>query len=227
MKVELKGMRLIELPKPLSLILERIVEGEVVLVEYNTLSNVELLPLKLTAIGNSVLVEIGDKLHVKLYALVNALKNMDPKLLDAIKKTPILSVSNFSVSFPGFNIINVPLNEITKMISKFYSFMKDSRENYFLIISGIENISIYFDINCFLREFAGLKVALPSVTFIGFLNYDAVDRKVLAMFESLSTTVVRIEGIVNVDRKEIKKYLYPVKSINPVKFEVVELDHEI
>ncbi len=227
MKVELKGMRLIELPKPLSLILERIVEGEVVLVEYNTLSNIELLPLKLTAIGNSVLVEIGDKLHVKLYALVNALKNTDPQLLDAIKKTPILSVSNFSISFPGFNIINVPLNEITKIISKFYSFMKDSRENYFLIISGIETITIHFDINCFLREFAGLKVALPSVTFIGFLNHDAVDKKVLAIFESLSTTVVRIEGIVDVDRKEIKKYLYPVKSINPVKFEVVELDHEI
>ncbi len=227
MRVELKGMRLIELPKPLSIILEKIVEGEVVLIEYNTLSNIELLPLKLTAMGNSVLVEIGDKLHVKLYALVNALKNTNPELLEIIKKTPIMSVSNFSISFPGFNIINVPLNEITKMISKFYSFMKDSRENYLLIISGIENISLHFDMVCFLREFAGLKVMLPNVTFIGFLNYDAIDKRMLAIFESLSTTVVRIEGRVDINKKEIKKYLYPVKSINPVKFEIVELDHEI
>ncbi len=227
MRVELKEMRLIELPKPLSIILERIVEGEVVLIEYNTLSNIDLLPLKLTAIGNSVLVEIGDKLHVKLYALLNALKNTNPELLEIIRRTPIMSVSNFSVSFPGFNIINVPLNEITKMISKFYSFMKDSRENCHLIISGIENISLHYDILSFLKEFAGLKVALPNVTFISFLNYNAIDRRILAMFESLSTTVFRIEGRVDINRREIRKYLYPVKSINPVKFEVVELDHEI
>ncbi len=229
MKLEIvsDGMKMIKLPKPLNLVLNRIVEGEVVLIEYNSLSNIDLLPLKLTSIGNSVFVEIGDKLQVKLYALINALKDTEPELLDAIRKTPIISVSNFAMSFPGFNIVNVPLNEITKMISKFYSFMKDSRENHLLVICGIEQIALHFDIQNFLREFAGLKVALPSVTFVGFLNYDAVDKRDLAIFESMATTVVRIEGAVDMERKKIRKYIYPIKSINPVRCDVAEIKHEI
>ena len=229
MKVEITsdGIKMINLPKPLNLVLDKIVEGEVVLVEYNSLSNIELLPLKLASMGKSVFVEVGDKLHVKLYALINALKNKDPELLETIRKTPIISVSNFILKLPEFNIINIPLNEITKIISKFYSFMKDSRENYLLVMCGIEQIALHLDINCFLREFAGLKVALPSVTFIGFLNYDAVDRKTLAIFESMSTTAVRIEGKVDIEHKKIRKYIYVIKSINPIKCEVAEIDYEI
>ncbi len=229
MRVEIvsEGMRMINLPKPLNLVLDRIVEGEVVLVEYNSLSNMELLPLKLTSIGKTVFVEIGDKLHVKLYALVNALKDSNPDLLEAIRKTPIISVSNFSMAFPGFNIVNVPLNEITRIISNFYSFMKDRRENHLLIICGMEQIALHFDIQSFLKEFAGLKVALPSVTFIGFLNYDAIDRRDLAIFESMSTTVIRMEGSLDLKDRRIRKYIYIVKSINPVKCEVAEVGHEI
>lgn len=229
MRVEIVSdiMKMIELPKPLNLVLSRIVEGEIVLIEYNSLSNVDLLPLKLTSIGNSVFVEIGDKLHVKLYALINALKDTDPELLDAVRRTPIISVSNFTIGIPGFNIVNVPLNEITKMFSKFYSFMKDSRDNHLVVVCGIELIALHFDIQNFLRELAGLKVALPSVTFIGFLNYDAVDKRVLAIFESMATTVVRMEGVVDIKRKKIKKYMYPIKSINPVRCDVVEINHEI
>ncbi len=228
MRVEITsdGMKMLDLPKPINLVLKRIVEGEVVLIEYNSLSNVELLPFRLVSMGKSVFVEIGDKLHVKLYALLKALKGEMPELLDAIKKTPIISVSNFVSEFPGFNIVNVPLNEITKIISKFYSFMKDSRENNLLILSGIEQIDLHFDIRCFLRELAGLKVALPSVTFIGFLNYDALDRRSLAIFESMATSVVRIEGVVDVRRKKINKYIYLVKSINPTKCEVAKI-HEV
>jgi len=128
---------------------------------------------------------------------------------------------------PEFNIINIPLNEITKIISKFYSFMKDSRENYLLVMCGIEQIALHVDLQSFLKEFAGLKVALPSVTFIGFLNYDAVDKKTLAIFESMSTTAIRIEGKVDIEHKKIKKYVYVIKSINPIKCEVAEIDHEI
>ncbi len=228
MRVEITsdGMKMLDLPKPINLVLKRIVEGEVVLIEYNSLSNVELLPFRLVSMGKSVFVEIGDKLHVKLYALLKALKGEMPELLDAIRRTPIISVSNFVSEFPGFNIVNVPLNEITKIISKFYSFMKDSRENNLLILSGIEQIDLHFDIRCFLRELAGLKVALPSVTFIGFLNYDALDRRSLAIFESMATSVVRIEGVVDVRRKKINKYIYLVKSINPTKCEVAKI-HEV
>ncbi len=228
MRVEIisDGMKMLDLPKPINLVLKRIVEGEVVLIEYNSLSNVELLPFRLVSMGKSVFVEIGDKLHVKLYALLKALKGEMPELLDAIRRTPIISVSNFVSEFPGFNIVNVPLNEITKIISKFYSFMKDSRENNLLILSGIEQIDLHFDIRCFLRELAGLKVALPSVTFIGFLNYDALDRRSLAIFESMATSVVRIEGVVDVRRKKINKYIYLVKSINPTKCEVAKI-HEV
>ena len=225
--ITLEGMKMLELPKPINLVLDKIVKGEFVLVEYNSLSNIELLPFKLISVGKSVFVEIGDKLHVKLYALMNALKDEMPELLDAIRKTPIISVSNFALSYPGFNIVNVPLNEATKIISKFYSFMKDSYEDNLLIICGIEQIALHFDIQNFLREFAGLKVALPSVTFIGFLNYDAVDRRTLAIFESMATTVVRIEGVVDVKHKKIKKYIYVVKSINPTKCEVAKVNHEI
>ncbi len=229
MRVEIisDGMKMLDLPKPINLVLKRIVEGEVVLIEYNSLSNVELLPFRLVSMGKSVFVEIGDKLHVKLYALLKALKGEMPELLDAIRRTPIISVSNFVSEFPGFNIVNVPLNEITKIISKFYSFMKDSRENHLLILSGIEQIDLHFDIRCFLRELAGLKVALPSVTFIGFLNYDALDRRTLAIFESMATSVIRIQGVVDVRRKKINKYIYLVKSINPTKCEVVKIDHEV
>jgi len=225
MRVELflEGLEMIELPEPIREVLERIVEGEFLLVEYNTLSNIDLLPFKLTSIGKSVFVEIGDRLHVKLHALLRAHSD----LAEAIKRTPIISVSNFYLSVPGFNIVNVPLNEISMIISKFYSFMKDKNERELLIICGMEQIALHFDVMSFMKELAGLKVALPSVTFIGFLNYNAIDTKTLATFESMATSVVRIEGEVDKEGKRIRRYIYALKSINPVKYEVLELNHEI
>ncbi len=222
-EVVLEGMGMIELPKPIGLVLERIVEGEFLLVEHNTMSNVDLLPFKLTEIGKAVFVEIGDRLHVKLHALLKA----NSEVAEAIKKVPIISVSNFYLSVPGFNIVNVPLNEISMIISKFYSFMKDREERELLILCGLEQIALHFDVMCFMKELAGLKVALPGVTFIGFLNYNAVDGKTLATFESMATSVVRIEGEVDRDSGKIRRYIYPLKSINPVRYEILELNHEI
>jgi len=214
-------MKMLELPDPVSRVLKRIVEGEILLVEFNSFSNVELLPFEFCSIGKTVFIEIGDKLHVKLYALMKALNDSD--LLDRLRRTPIISVSNFYVSVPGFNIINIPFNEITKIISKFYSLMRDKSENNLLILSGIEQIALHFDIYGFMREFAGLKVALPSVTFILFVNYDAVERRTLAVLESLSTSVVRLEGRVDFDSGRVRKYVYLVKSIDPASDAIAEI----
>ncbi len=213
-------MKMLELPDPVNRVLRRIVEGEILLIEFNSFSNVELLPFEFCTIGKTVFIEIGDKLHVKLYALSKALRS---DLLDRLKETPIISVSNFYISVQDFNIINIPFNEITKIISKFYSFMRDKSENDLLILSGIEQIALHFDIYSFMREFAGLKVALPSVTFILFVNYDAIDNRTLAVLESLSTSTVRLEGKVDFDSKRIRKYIYLVKSIDPGSCEIAEI----
>jgi len=220
------AIKTVSLPKPIGDILEAIIKGEYLIVEYNSIADVSLLPLRLTLLDNTILIVLGDKIHTKLYALMEALKEIDPNLLDKLVKTPIISISNVTLKFPNLNIINIPLSELTGVISKLYTFIKDGYEDWLIVSEGLEQLTLYFDTKSALKELASLKTALPNTTLIGFLNYDAVDKKTLALFESCATSVVRIEGWIDLELNRIKKRIYVIKSIGKVKKGVAEIDYE-
>jgi hypothetical protein len=87
-------------------------------------------------------------------------------------------------------------------------------------------MTLYFDVKDALREIAGFKVTLPESTVIGFLNYDVVDSKTLALIESLATTVIRLVGVADTSNGKIRKIVYVVKTVNPVKCEMMEVEND-
>jgi hypothetical protein len=217
---------MIRLVEPLNGVVDSLIRGEFVIVEYNSLSNIPLLPLLMCLSSEkSLLIEVGDKLNVKITALLEALKDRYLDAFSRLSKVPIINISNYPLQIKGLNVINIPLSELTRVMSKLYSYIKDDYEDYVIVINGLEQMILYFDVKDALREIAGFKVTLPESTVIGFLNYDVVDSKNLALIESLATTVIRLVGVVDIDNGKIRKIAYIVKTVNPVKCEMTEVEN--
>jgi len=207
---------MIRLPSPINLILDGIESGGFMLIEYNSLSEIEFLSIDMLKIEHVILIEIGDKLHIKIPALL--------KFMNRSLKVIIISISSFPLEIPNFEVINIPLDDLTKILSKIYSFLKDGYKDWIIVLSSIDQVMLYLDVREFLRELARLTKALPNLTIIGFLNYDVVDKMTLSLLESISTTVVRAEGRIDFGMKRIRRFIYVVKSVNPHKKEMVEYE---
>jgi len=215
------------LVEPLNSVVDSLIRGEFVIVEYNSLSNIPLLPLLMCLSSEkSLLIEVGDKLNVKITALLKALKDRYPDAFSRLSKIPIINISNYPLHIEGLNVINIPLSELTRVMSKLYSYVKDDYEDYVIVINGLEQMILYFDVKDTLREIAGFKVTLPESTVIGFLNYDVVDSKTLALIESLATTVIRLVGVADISNGNIREIVYVVKTVNPVKCEMMEVEND-
>ncbi len=205
-------MKLVE---PLNKLLEDVTSGEFVLVEYDSISQFPLLPLKLAVENEGVLVEIGDKLSVKIPALLKRFEGYKEKL----KKLKILNVSNYKLEIEGFDIHNVPLAELMSVITNIYSVLTENRDKI-IVIDGMEILFMYYKTKNVLKDIAGLKITLSNSTIFCFVNYEVMLKRDLALLESLATTVLRFKGVLG---REIVRYGYVIKTLSPIRSESVTL----
>lgn len=208
-------MKLIE---PLNLLLDGISDREFALIEYDSISQYPLLPLKLVVENYpSIFVEFGDKLSVKIPALIE--KNSG--IYEKLRKIRIINVSNYKFESECLNICNIPLAEFGNIMSEIYSNIKEFCEECLIVLEGIEILPLYFSLKNILKGLVGLKITLHNSTIVCFVNYDVLDLKNLALLESISTTVVRFRGILK--ENSIERYGYVLKSLNDIKRESVKL----
>jgi len=200
-------MKLVE---PISYLLEDVLEGEVVLVEYDSVSQFPLLPLKIAVENCGILVEIGDKLSVKVPLI---------ERVEKLKNIKILNVSNYKIDLEGLEIYNVPLSEQTSVTSEIYRFLNENRGKV-IVIDGIDVLFIYYNIKEVLKDLAGLKIALSDSTIFFFVNYEIMMKRDLALLESIATTIVRFRGFLG---REIVRYGYILKTLSPIRCESVKI----
>ena len=207
-------MKLIE---PFTLLLDRIADREFVLVEYDSISLPPLLPLRLAAENSpSLFIEFGDKLNVKIPALIE--KNN--KIYEKLRKIKIVNVSNYKLETECLDIYNIPLVEFVNIMSEIYSNIKEFCEDCLIVIDGVEILPLYFNLTSVLKGLIGLKVMLPNATIVCFVNYDVMELKNLSLLESVATTIIRFKGIL---REGIERYCYVLKSTNKIRREFVKL----
>ncbi len=191
---------------PLNELLEDVADGELVLVEYDSVSQEPLLPLKLATENEGILVEIGDRLSVKIPALLDL-----NDIRDKMGKLKILNVSNYPIELEGFDIKNVKLDDLLSVMSNVYEFLKNFGRDRVVVIEGFEMLALYYNVKSVLKDFAGLKVMLPHSTMFYFVNYEVIERRYLAIIESLATTVIRFTGVLK--ENGIVKRMYLLKSV--------------
>lgn len=191
---------------PLNELLDDVADGELVLVEYDSIAQDTLLPLRLATENEGILVEIGDRLSVKIPALLE-LKDVRNKL----RKLKILNVSNYPIELEGFDIKNVKFDDLLSVMSNIYEFLRRFGEKKVIVIEGFEMLALYYNIKSVLKDFAGLKVMLPHSTMFYFVNYEVIERRYLAIIESLATTVIRFTGVLK--ENGIVKRMYILKSV--------------
>lgn len=204
----------IPLPYPLSLLQDFILCKEVVLIEYNTAANIELLPYIFFAklqTDNKLLINIGDRTALKVQTLID---------ITGLKISGrIVYISNYQIELP--NLIRIPISDVQTVISKIYEQIRNFDKGV-IIINGTEQAEIYWDLNEILTELLKIKRAIPDTTLICFINHDAVSKDKLTLFEGASTTVFRLNGFLMDD--SIKRHAYILKTINHIKSEAVEYD---
>jgi len=208
---------LIKLFHPFNLLLDEINEGEVVIVEYNTAANVDLLPFQFLEFEDSVLIVMGDRLSLKLLSLLKVLK-------EKIEiRGSIILISNNPIEFEGFEISTIKPVTLNTILSEIYGFIKDrGLDDGVVVIWGTEQMGLYVDLSDAIKEFAKLKSSMPGMTVVEFINFEAVDEKDLAIIESAATTIFRLEG--KLSERGIERRIAILKSINPIKKEVAEFE---
>lgn len=208
---------MIKLFHPFNLLLDEINEGEVVIVEYNTAANVDLLPFQFLEFEDSVLIVMGDRLSLKLLSLLKVLK-------EKIEiRGSIILISNNPIEFEGFEISTIKPVTLNTILSEIYGFIKDrGLDDGVVVIWGTEQMGLYVDLSDAIKEFAKLKSSMPGMTVVEFINFEAVDEKDLAIIESAATTIFRLEG--KLSERGIERRIAILKSINPIKKEVAEFE---
>ncbi len=208
---------MIKLFHPFNLLLDEINEGEVVIVEYNTAANVDLLPFQFLEFEDSVLIVMGDRLSLKLLSLLKVLK-------EKIEiRGSIILISNNPIEFEGFEISTIKPVTLNTVLSEIYGFIKDrGLDDGVVVIWGTEQMGLYVDLSDAIKEFAKLKSSMPGMTVVEFINFEAVDEKDLAIIESAATTIFRLEG--KLSERGIERRIAILKSINPIKKEVAEFE---
>ncbi len=196
---------------PLNELLEDVLKGELVIVEYDSVAQFPLLPLELARENDGTIVIFGDKLSVKVSALnVKSLKNLK-----------IVNVSNYAVNLEGIEVFNVPIEELLSVISNVYDLLKKFARDGVVVMEGLEVLTLYFDTKNILKNVSGIKVMLPNSTMFIFSNYEVIEKKLLSFLESMATTVVRFKGFMK--RDSIDRYGYVVKSLKRPKATVKKL----
>lgn len=208
-------MKLIE---PLNMLLDGISDREFALIEYDSVSQYPLLPLQLVAENSpSLFIEFGDKMSVKIPALVKR----NSEIYEKLRKIKIINVSNYKFEIECLDIYNVPLTDFGSIMSEIYSNTKKFCEECLIVLEGIEILPLYFDLRNILKGLVGLKIMLQNSTIVCFVNYDVLDLKNLALLECIATTVIRFRGFLK--ENNIERYCYVLKSLNKIKRESVKL----
>jgi len=206
---------LIELLYPFNLVLNNISKGEIVVVEYNTLANVDMLPFYFLKHEKSILIIIGDRLALKLMNLI--------KILGIEIKGSIILISNNPIEIEGVNIKTVRPISLNMFLSEIYEYLKKNEmEDGIVVFWGTDQIDLYFDINEAVREIAKLKGSMPDMTIIDFVNFESIEKRLLSIIESGATTIFRLEG--KLKDNGIERRIAVLKSINPIEKEVSEYE---
>lgn len=211
---------MIRLPQPISeLIPEGVPKGEVMLIEGNPSTGIDLVALNLMInLSNEkvVCVEFGDRVNLKLRVLLK-LAEKSKVFSELIKKiklnTVIIRFSNFIVEFEDFNIESLPFKELETSISKFYGFVKENDlSDAVFIFSGFEEAILMWDVYEILKQIASLKNAMPEATFLMLIDDRSMDSLTLSLLEGLSTTIVKLES--SIDEERIVRKAYLIKSFH-------------
>ncbi|ADB57640.1 DUF835 domain-containing protein [Archaeoglobus profundus] len=204
-------MKLVE---PLDKLIEDFLRGEFVLVEYDSICHFPLLPLRLAIENDGILVEMGDKLSVKIPALIKFIRNYE-----GLYKVKIVNISNYKLELEGIYIYNIALAELLSVTSKLYEFFKDYSSEL-IVFDGVEYLFLHYDLKNVIKDLAGLKVMFPDTTMILFVNYGVVKRRYITLLESLATTTIRFKGVLG---DKIVRQGYVLKSLTKPRAETVVL----